>query len=80
MRRRYGIDWDAGMRWYSIQRIWRTKGGGQRAGRRVLRNAECGAARVVIVLSGAERSFEGRLRPATWSGAVRSLTPAGGYR
>ena len=64
MRRRYGIDWYAGGRWYSIGRTWWTKWG-------ALRAARCGAARVVIVLSPvAARTSAGR--PATWSG------PAGG--
>ena len=72
MRRRYGIDWYTGGRWYSIGRTWWTRWGALRACRRVLRHASCGAARVVIVLSVAERSSAGRSRPATWSGAVRS--------
>ena len=70
MRRRYGIDWYAGGRWYSIGRTWWTKWGALRACRRVLRGASCGAARVVIVLSVAERSSKGRSRPAPWSGAA----------
>ena len=68
MRRRYGIDWYAGGRWYSIGRTWWTKWGALHACRRVLRAARCGAAaRVVIVLSPvAARTSAGR--PATWSG------------
>jgi len=70
VRRRYGIDWYAGGRWYCIGRTWRTKWGALRACRRVLRGASCGAARVVIVLSVAARSSKGRSRPAPWSGAA----------
>jgi len=73
VRRRYGIDWYAGGRWYSVGRTWLTKWGARRACRRVLRDAGCGAARVVIVRAAA-RSSAGR--PAPWSGAARS--PAGG--
>ena len=77
MRRRYGIDWYTGGRWYSIGCTWWTKWGARRACRRVLRDARCGAARVVIVLSVAERTPEGRSEPArpdTWSGADRAAT------
>ena len=72
MRRRYGIDWYAGGRWYSIEHTWWTKWGTLRACRRVLRDARCGAARVVLVLSVAERTAGGRSRQprlASWGGA-----------
>ena len=68
MRRRYSIDWYAGGRWYSIGRTWLTKWGALRACRLVMRNADCGAARLVIVRSPVKRSSVGRSRPATWSG------------
>ena len=66
--KRYGIDW------YSTGRTWWTKWGALRACRRVLRNAKCGAARVVIVLSpvaAREGSGEPAARPASWSGTGR---------
>ena len=75
MRRRYGIDWYAGGRWYAIGRTWWTKWGARRACRRVLRGAGAGAARVVIVLAPvAARTAAGSSQPArpdTWSGADR---------
>lgn len=77
MMRRYGIDWYTGGRWYSIGRTWRTQWGALRACRRVLRDARCGAARVVIVLSPVERTAAGRSRPparsAAWNGAGASV-------
>ena len=70
MMRRYSIDWYAEGRWFSIGRTWRTKWGALRACRRVLRDARCGAAREVIVLSPVERTAAGRSpRPAPWNGA-----------
>lgn len=72
MMRRYGIDWYARGRWYSIGRTWRTQWRALRACRRVLRDARCGAALVVIVLSPVERTAAGRsrpARPAAWNGA-----------
>ena len=70
VRRRYGIDWYTEGRWYSIGRTWWTKGGALRACRRVLRDARCGAARVVIVLTPVEGSGQ-PARYGTWSGPAR---------
>ena len=80
-RRRYGIDWYAEGRWYSLGRTWLTKWGTRRACRRVLRTA--GAARVVIVLTRVGVRTSGGssepVRPATWSGdRRRQPAPAGG--
>lgn len=66
MRRyRYGIDWYTEGRWFSIGRTWWTRRGALRACRRVLRDARCGAARVVIVLTPVgKRTAGGRSTPA----------------
>ena len=88
-RRRYGIDWYTGGRWYSLGRTWWTKRGARRACRRVLRDALCGTARVVVIVLSpvAARTSAGSpaaARPATWSGpgARRPVAdrpaPAGG--
>ena len=64
-RYRYGIDWYTEGRWFSIGRTWWTRRGVLRACRRVLRDARCGAARVVIVLT----LSTAPARPAPWHGA-----------
>ena len=71
MRRRYSIDWYAAGSWYAIGRTWLTKWGALRACRLVMRNADCGAARLVIVRSPVKRSAADSsqpARPAIWSG------------